>query len=68
MHFNVLQTAENIFEFHVAMAPVPLEGSQTPANNNVIQEVSKVGSMPLATLIEFIIQRTYHELTVLAEL
>lgn len=50
------------------MAPVPLEGSQMPANNNVIQEVSKVGSMPLATLIEYIIQRTYHELTVLAEL
>lgn len=50
------------------MAPVPLEGSQTPSNSNVLQDASKVGSMPLATLIEFIIQRTYHELTVLAEL
>jgi mediator of RNA polymerase II transcription subunit 14 len=51
-----------------AMAPVPLEGHQTPVGNNVPQEGSRGGSISLAVLIDFIIQRTYHELTVLAEL
>lgn len=50
------------------MAPVPLEGNQTPIGSNVIQEGSKGGSISLGLLIDFIIQRTYHELTVLAEL
>lgn len=50
------------------MAPVPLEGHQTPVGNNVPQEGSRGGSISLAMLIDFIIQRTYHELTVLAEL
>ncbi|XP_073993036.1 mediator complex subunit 14 isoform X1 [Rhodnius prolixus] len=50
------------------MAPVPLEGHQTPINNNVGQEGSRGGSISLAILIDFIVQRTYHELTVLAEL
>lgn len=50
------------------MAPVPLEGHQTPFGNNVPQEGSRGGSISLAVLIDFIIQRTYHELTVLAEL
>lgn len=50
------------------MAPVPLEGHQTPVGNNVPQEGNRGGSMSLAVLIDFIIQRTYHELTVLAEL
>ncbi|PSN29847.1 Mediator of RNA polymerase II transcription subunit 14 [Blattella germanica] len=50
------------------MAPVPLEGHQTPVGNNVPQEGSRGGSISLAVLIDFIIQRTYHELTVLAEL
>jgi mediator of RNA polymerase II transcription subunit 14 len=50
------------------MAPVPLEGHQTPVGNNVPQEGNRGGSISLAVLIDFIIQRTYHELTVLAEL
>lgn len=51
------------------MAPVPLEGHQTPISNNVGQEGSaRGGNISLGVLIEFIVQRTYHELTVLAEL
>lgn len=57
------------------MAPVPLEGLQTPVSNTVAQgaiagpqEGNRGGMMPLAMLIDFIVQRTYHELTVLAEL
>nr|XP_024219259.1 mediator of RNA polymerase II transcription subunit 14 [Halyomorpha halys] len=51
------------------MAPVPLEGHQTPISNNVAQEGSaRGGNISLGVLIEFIVQRTYHELTVLAEL
>ncbi|KAI4496983.1 hypothetical protein M0802_007931 [Mischocyttarus mexicanus] len=50
------------------MAPVPLEGHQTPVTNNIPQEGNRGGSINLGLLIDFIIQRTYHELTVLAEL
>nr|XP_023028052.1 mediator of RNA polymerase II transcription subunit 14-like [Leptinotarsa decemlineata] len=57
------------------MAPVPLEGLQTPVANAVAQtslagpqEGNRGGMMSLAMLIDFIVQRTYHELTVLAEL
>ncbi|XP_012271319.1 mediator of RNA polymerase II transcription subunit 14 isoform X2 [Orussus abietinus] len=50
------------------MAPIPLEGHQTPVTNNIPQEGNRVGSISLGMLIDFIIQRTYHELTVLAEL
>jgi hypothetical protein len=50
------------------MAPLPLEGHQTPGGSNVPQEGNRGGSISLAVLIDFIIQRTYHELTVLAEL
>ncbi|CAG5108193.1 Similar to MED14: Mediator of RNA polymerase II transcription subunit 14 (Aedes aegypti) [Cotesia congregata] len=50
------------------MAPVPLEGHQTPMANNLPQEGNRGGSISLGILIDFIIQRTYHELTVLAEL
>lgn len=50
------------------MAPVPLEGNQTPVGSHIIQENSKGGSISLSLLMDFIIQRTYHELTVLAEL
>ncbi|XP_066584073.1 mediator of RNA polymerase II transcription subunit 14 isoform X2 [Prorops nasuta] len=50
------------------MAPVPLEGHQTPLANNIPQEGNRGGSISLGMLIDFIIQRTYHELTVLAEL
>ncbi|XP_046477470.1 mediator of RNA polymerase II transcription subunit 14 isoform X1 [Neodiprion pinetum] len=50
------------------MAPVPLEGHQTPVANNIPQEGNRGGSISLGMLIDFIIQRTYHELTVLAEL
>lgn len=57
------------------MAPLPLEGLQTPVANSVgqnaisaPQEGNRGGMMSLAMLIDFIVQRTYHELTVLAEL
>ncbi|XP_066259212.1 mediator of RNA polymerase II transcription subunit 14 isoform X2 [Euwallacea similis] len=57
------------------MAPLPLEGLQTPVANTLgqgalggPQEGNRGGMMSLAMLIDFIIQRTYHELTVLAEL
>lgn len=57
------------------MAPVPLEGLQTPVSNTVSQagisgpqEGNRGGLISLAMLIDFIVQRTYHELTVLAEL
>lgn len=54
------------------MAPVPLEGLQTPVANqggfSGPQEGNRGGSISLAMLIDFIVQRTYHELTVLAEL
>ncbi|KAK4883568.1 hypothetical protein RN001_006887 [Aquatica leii] len=56
------------------MAPVPLEGLQTPVASNMVQsfggpqEGNRGGQIPLSMLIDFIVQRTYHELTVLAEL
>ncbi|XP_046397458.1 mediator of RNA polymerase II transcription subunit 14 [Ischnura elegans] len=51
------------------MAPVPLEGHQTPVGNSIPpQEARSGGSISLGMLIDFIVQRTYHELTVLAEL
>lgn len=57
------------------MAPVPLEGLQTPISNSAgqgsisgPQEGNRGGLISLAMLIDFIVQRTYHELTVLAEL
>ncbi|ERL93945.1 mediator of RNA polymerase II transcription subunit 14 [Dendroctonus ponderosae] len=57
------------------MAPLPLEGLQNPVANTIgqgamsgPQEGNRGGMMSLAMLIDFIIQRTYHELTVLAEL
>ncbi|KAJ3641160.1 hypothetical protein Zmor_027677 [Zophobas morio] len=57
------------------MAPVPLEGLQTLVANAAPQggmggpqEGNRGGMISLAKLIDHIIQRTYHELTVLAEL
>lgn len=57
------------------MAPVPLEGLQAPVVNSMAQgglggpqEGNRGGLISLAMLIDFIVQRTYHELTVLAEL
>lgn len=57
------------------MVPVPLEGAPNPITNNVNQggisgpqEGNRGGLISLAMLIDFIVQRTYHELTVLAEL
>lgn len=51
------------------MAPTPLEGAVVnytgPANG---QDGSRQGSISLGVLIDFIVQRTYHDLTVLAEL
>lgn len=56
------------------MAPQPLESVQNSmAVTNFVppaqqQEGPRGGSISLGMLIDFIIQRTYHELTVLAEL
>lgn len=57
------------------MAPLPLEGLQTPIANSMTQgglngpqEGNRGGMISLAMLIDFIIQRTYNELTILAEL
>ncbi|XP_063699988.1 mediator of RNA polymerase II transcription subunit 14 [Culicoides brevitarsis] len=51
------------------MAPTPLEGAVVnytgPTNG---QDGSRQGSISLGVLIDFIVQRTYHDLTVLAEL
>lgn len=51
------------------MSPLPLEGLQGPAGYlPSAQEGPRGGSISLSMLIDFIIQRTYHDLTVLAEL
>lgn len=51
------------------MAPLPLEGMQGPTTYIPTgQEGPRCGSISLSMLIDFIIQRTYHDLTVLAEL
>lgn len=50
------------------MAPTPLEGVQIPVGNAVPQEGNRGGSISLGVLIDLIVQRTYHELSVLAEL
>lgn len=46
------------------MSPTPLEGNQPSMSNGLPPD----GSLSLSVLIDFIVQRTYHELTVLAEL
>lgn len=78
---NILCLRNNLFFFGSlnnltsVMAPVPLEGLQTLVANSATQgglggpqEGSRGGMISLAKLIDYIIQRTYHELTVLAEL
>lgn len=53
------------------MPPQPLESVQNAAANDAggfPNEAARGGTISLAMLIDFIIQRTYHELTVLAEL
>lgn len=53
------------------MPPQPLEGMQGPVAGYIPsgQEGGpRTSSISLAMLIDFIIQRTYHDLTVLAEL
>lgn len=52
------------------MSPQPLEGGQGPVSGFIpaVPEGPRGGSISLAMLIDFIIQRTYHDLTVLAEL
>lgn len=55
------------------MAPQPLESIQAPvtSSSSYISTTPLEGgprSISLAMLIDFIIQRTYHELTVLSEL
>lgn len=56
------------------MPPQPLESVQNAATTDAAagggftNEAARGGTISLAMLIDFIIQRTYHELTVLAEL
>lgn len=54
------------------MPPQPLESVQNAAAvenaGGFPNEAVRGGTISLAMLIDFIIQRTYHELTVLAEL
>ncbi|KFM63332.1 Mediator of RNA polymerase II transcription subunit 14, partial [Stegodyphus mimosarum] len=55
------------------MVPRPIEGRQTPVvamqpMAQVMQPAQASNTISLARLIDFILQRTYHELTVLAEL
>lgn len=54
------------------MPPQPLESVQNAAATTDAggfpTEAARGGTISLAMLIDFIIQRTYHELTVLAEL
>ncbi|XP_076370105.1 mediator complex subunit 14 isoform X1 [Tachypleus tridentatus] len=52
------------------MAPLPVDGRQTPVGNMQITPALPPGggTIPLGRLIEFILQKTYHDLTVLAEL
>lgn len=53
------------------MPPQPLECVQNAATaeaGGFTNEAARGGTISLAMLIDFIIQRTYHELTVLAEL
>lgn len=54
----------------MAPHPLPLEGLQTQVTPYIQQgqEGARGGSISLAMLIDFIVQRTYQELTVLAEL
>ena len=54
------------------MAPLPLEGA--PMGGGAMAPAGQAGgappggSIPLNVLMDFILQRTYHELTILAEL
>lgn len=51
------------------MTPTPLESAVVPFSGLENPEsANRQGSISLGVLIDFIIQRTYHELTVLAEL
>jgi hypothetical protein len=48
------------------MPPQPLESNQMLVFNEGQQ--NRFGSIALSVLIDFIVQRTYHDITVLAEL
>ena len=54
------------------MSPAPIDSQMalvpvgTPSG--LVGTPSMAGTIPLSTLIDFIIQRTYHELNVLSEL
>lgn len=52
------------------MPPQPLESVQSTTGANFVpnNEAPRSGTISLGMLIDFIIQRTYHDLTVLAEL
>lgn len=50
------------------MVPTPLEGHQTPVPGVQSVQSSAGSSISLTVLIDFILQRTYHELQILSEL
>lgn len=50
------------------MSPQPLEGIGPVPGFAPPQDGPRAGTISMAMLIDFIIQRTYHDLTVLAEL
>jgi mediator of RNA polymerase II transcription subunit 14 len=49
------------------MAPIEMQQQQQQMNQQQLA-VPNQGSISLSMLIDFIVQRTYHDLTVLAEL
>uniref|UniRef100_T1J569 Mediator of RNA polymerase II transcription subunit 14 n=1 Tax=Strigamia maritima TaxID=126957 RepID=T1J569_STRMM len=52
-----------------SMVPIPLEGHQTPvALQSHCIGGNNSGSISLSVLVDFLLQRTYHELSVLSEL
>lgn len=51
-----------------AMIPATTPGGFLPSLSGGQQEGPRGGSISLGMLFDFIIQRTYHDLTVLAEL
>lgn len=50
------------------MPPTPLESALVSYQGDPAAQANRQGSISLGILIDFIIQRTYHDLTVLAEL
>lgn len=47
------------------MAPIEIQQQQ---QQMAVPNQNQPGSIPLSSLIQFIVQRTYHDLTILSEL